>query len=43
MSRVTRLRAELKTLEGLFPAGHERLSVRAPSLDELNVQFKGDF
>ena len=43
MSRVTRLRAEMKTLEGLFPAEHKRLSVKAPSLDELNVQFKGQF
>lgn len=43
MSRIDQLRKELKRLDQTFPEAHSRLSIKAPSLDELHVHFKGNF
>lgn len=40
MARIDQLRKELKTLDQTFPDSHTRLSIKAPSLDELHVRFK---
>lgn len=40
MSRIDLLKKELKKLEQTFPESHKRLYIKAPSLDELQVNFK---